>query len=529
MPNFLIALIYVLALSSLAFALATSTLVSIIGRPRLLTWISIWTIITISAFLLRDFWLLLVFSSIVLLVTSNREPDRLVQYVLTFCMAPAVLFTVPGFGGILNFAVLSFQDFLAILLLMPILLLSRNEQSQFGKFPKTFLLIYFGLTVLLTLRDTTFTNMLRSAFSSTLMILVPFFAFSTAVNTPTRMRMVVLAMIFSALPLALVGVFELLKHWHVYGPAFESWTQVFYAERTGLLRASGPLLDSIPFGFLFMVSVGFCLGIPKELLSTNSLTLLITLLMAGLISSLSRGPLLGTLVVVAVFLLTGQKPITSFLKFIAIIATCTILLYALPIGSKIFDLLPYVGSEANTETSEYRVKLLENAWKVIERNPIFGSIDFLQTQEMQEMMTGQGIIDVTNTYLVVALRFGLVGLCIFLLFFMSVLFSLARAFNSLPQTDVELKLVSRSLFATLCGVLVTIMTVSSVGTISHMYWILSGLCVAQTRIIRSHLSTSRTSKKSEQRSTKKISAKSFYRASNWQDFEHSQARKQASL
>ena len=47
--------------------------------------------------------------------------------------------------------------------------------------------------------------------------------------------------------------------------------------------------------------------------------------------------------------------------------------------------------------------------------------------------------------------------------------------------------MARALFATLCGLLATIFTVSSVGQIPYLYWILAGLCVAQTRIIRAHI------------------------------------------
>ena len=111
-------------------------------------------------------------------------------------------------------------------------------------------------------------------------------------------------------------------------------------------------------------------------------------------------------------------------------AACVFLLLLTPIGDRIINLLPYVGSEENTVTADYRTKLLENSWIVIQRNPVFGSVDYLETPEMQEMIQGQGIIDVVNTYIQVALNTGLVGLGLFVLFFAAVLAGLGPSLQS---------------------------------------------------------------------------------------------------
>jgi len=214
---------------------------------------------------------------------------------------------------------------------------------------------------------------------------------------------------------------------------------------------------------------------------------LISILSVGLLTPLSRGPWLGTGIILAVFLLTGPNPVGGLLKFATTGAAGIFLLLLTPVGGRVIDLLPYVGSEESTVTASYREKLLENSWIVIQRNPLLGSVNYLQTPEMQEMIQGQGIIDIVNTYLSVALEYGFVGLGLFGLFFAAVLVRLARAFRALPEADSELRLMARALFATLCGLLATIFTVSSVGQIPYLYWIVAGLCVAHTKIIRAHL------------------------------------------
>lgn len=492
MPHYIKDLVFVLTVGGLAFLTTIRPLVPIIGRQSSWHWIIIWTMVTACTFIVRDFWLTLALCGIILFLISKFERDRAVLYLLTFCLAPAFAVTMPGIGGINNLATLTYQDFLAILLLFPIVLTRDRMPDRSGKIPATLLFIYFCLVTLLTLRQTTVTDTMRTSLSYFLGMIVPFLAFAKGVDKAQRMQRLLLALIFVSLPLALIGALELIKGWHVYESAFESWGTMYYTARSGLLRSGGPVSDSIPFGLFFMVSIGFCLGIPAKLLSRKSRVMLFTTLIIGLFSTLSRGPWLGTFVIVLVFLLTGPKPLRSLLKFITLGGISAILLYPFPIWGKIMDILPYVGSEVNTGTADYRVKLLNNAWIVINRNPFFGSVDYFNTPEMQEMMQGQHIIDVVNSYIGVALQTGFVGLSVFLLFFLACLIGLARAVLSLPETEFELKLMGRALFATLFGTLVTIFTVSSVSIIPYIYWILAGLCVAQTRIIRIHLSTSRS-------------------------------------
>lgn len=69
---------------------------------------------------------------------------------------------------------------------------------------------------------------------------------------------------------------------------------------------------------------------------------------------------------------------------------------------------------------------------MIQRNPLFGSFDFRNTPEMQSMIQGEGIIDIVNTYINLALRVGLVGLTLFVGFFVSILFGLRKALRAFP-------------------------------------------------------------------------------------------------
>lgn len=146
-------------------------------------------------------------------------------------------------------------------------------------------------------------------------------------------------------------------------------------------------------------------------------------------------------------------------------------------------MLPYIGT-LEKDNITYRERLLDNSLIVIERNLWFGSFDFRKTPEMQSMVQGQGIIDIVNTYLNLALRFGVVGLALFVAFFASALLSLRKTLRTFADKDEHLCRLGRSLLATLLGILVTIFTVSSITFIPVVYWSLAGVAVAYVQMVR---------------------------------------------
>ena len=87
-----------------------------------------------------------------------------------------------------------------------------------------------------------------------------------------------------------------------------------------------------------------------------------------------------------------------------------------------------------------------------------------------------------NTYLGVALEFGVVGLTLFIGLFISALVGLRRALRATLSSDTELRTIISALIATIVGVVITIGTVSSISYLPQVYWSLVGLCVAVTRI-----------------------------------------------
>jgi O-antigen ligase len=207
------------------------------------------------------------------------------------------------------------------------------------------------------------------------------------------------------------------------------------------------------------------------------------LLAAGLIASLSRGPWVGAVVLLVVFLATGRNAMPRLVGLAAAAVLAFSLIAMLPGGEKVINLLPFIG-ETEKGSIDYRQNLLNQSMIVIERNPWFGSVNYLETPEMESLRTGLGIIDIVNTYIQIVLETGLVGLGLFISFFALILWRIYGAMRSIRDRNSEERLLGRALLATLLAILLIIFTVSSITIIPIVYWSIAGLGMAYAEMVR---------------------------------------------
>jgi O-antigen ligase len=201
------------------------------------------------------------------------------------------------------------------------------------------------------------------------------------------------------------------------------------------------------------------------------------LLFAGLLAPLSRGPWVGTVCIILVFIITG-KQIVKRLSFLLLAGVTIIpLIIISPGGEKVINLIPFIG-ETEKFNVDYRERLFVTSMIVIKRHPWFGSTDYLETPEMESMRQGQGIIDIVNTYIQIALESGYIGVSLFIAFFLTICWRIYRSFYRLADKNSDEYFLGRSLLATLAGILLIIFTVSSVSVIPIIYWSVAGLGVA---------------------------------------------------
>lgn len=461
-------------------------------------WVTVWALTTLLAFLSPNFWLYAVFLSIGLFYFTQKKPIlKISLFFVLLPSLPAATIQIPGFGLINYLFNIGHHHILAIVLLLP-LVLKKSRGININKVTNILVFVFFLLITSITMRDSSFTDTLRQGTILTITMLVPFFVISKSIDRIEDIRTIMFAAIFGIFLQATIGIAETLKGWHLYNGAVISlgldWGFGGYLNRNNLLRASAALGHPIILGYLSAIGLGlFLCFYPKEKKKLRPMFWIgIAVFVGGLVATLSRGPWVGAAAMVLVFILTGQKAVGKLAKLSMVGILALAMLSVSPAGQSFIELIPFINSNEESHavsTISYRQRLLEQSWIVIQQNPLLGSANYLDTPEMESMRQGEGLIDVVNSYLQIALNSGLIGLGLFLLIFT---IPLLRLYKLLPilKKNVRFKpliVQNRAILSTIIGIMVTIFTVSGIGIIQIYYWSMLGLACAFLRLARTEI------------------------------------------
>ncbi len=490
MPEHLRALVFILAMSGVVFAFARPPACELIECADFNRRRNAWFAITLAAFLAHNFWIYVLLASLLLINWSSRESNRVALYFAVLFAVPAASAQIPGLGLVNYLIALDHLRLLALAILLPayLNLLGKSDTVRFGRTaPDKILLLYLLLQIILQLRETSLTDTLRQGLYLFLDVFLPYFVISRSLRSLPDFRHALLAFVIAAMLLAAVGIFEAARHWLLYqslvGALGLDWGYSAYLPRSGIIRALATAGQPIPLGYLMAVAIGFFLYLQGVIKNKAARRLGLALLLGGLIAPLSRGPWVGALALIVIFIATGPSAMRRLTAFGVAGSLALPLLSILPGGSRIIDFLPFVGT-IEKENIDYRDRLIDNTLAVIDRHPWFGSVDFARTPEMQAMIQGQGIIDVVNTYLLTALQSGYVGMGLFVAFFVFAGWGIFSALRRLPDKESEACLLGRSLLATLLAAMLIIFTVSPITVIPVIYWSMAGMGVAYAQMIR---------------------------------------------
>jgi len=489
MPEHLKTLVVILALASMAIGFARQPVYAMgIQATDFRRRYGMWLAMTLIAFLSHNFWIYMILAGGTLLLSGSGEKNKLALYYFLLFAVPSIGSEISGFGGIRYFFEIDYLRLLSLTILLPAALSLQTEEKRAAeRMPAAFkfLLAYLVLNLLLQLNVDTFTNTLRKAFLFFIDIVLPFYVASRALNNLKDIRDALASLSVAAMILGAIAIFEFARHWLLYTPLETalgvSWGYGNYLERDETLRALGSTGQPIALGFVMAIAIGIYLYLYRLITQPFIRVIGLTVLVAGLIASLSRGPWIGAAVILLVFVTTGPRAVPRLLLSSLVAGVVLMILLQTPMGEKIVSYLPFVG-DVEMETITYRQRLIEVSLAIIMENPLFGSYDFMLF--LEEMRQGQGIIDIVNSYLSIALSSGLVGLTLFLSIFGSVILGIMKAMRGLVSSN-ELHLLGRSLLATIVGMLVIIFTVSSITVIPVIYWSIAGIGLAYIRHVRS--------------------------------------------
>jgi hypothetical protein len=493
MPEHLRALVIILVLAAAVFWLAekpmTASLMAVENYRRRR---NLWFAVTLTAFLSHNFWLYSAITGAIAWHYGRRDQNPLALYILLLFAVPAFEQEIPGFGLINYIFDLNHVRLLNLVILLP-MAVRFMQRADGPERPHRLADVLVGTYLLFVLAiqgaSGTITAIIRLSFYLFIDFWLPYYVISRALRDMRAFREFAATCVLSISVIALVAMFEVARSWLLYeglrGALNIHSEALMYLTRGdgGLLRALASVGGPITLGYLMMLGLGMLVFILPHVQNRLVRVLAVLALSGGLIAALSRGPWVGAVALLMVTLGIGHGAGKRIAWIVGGGGTALLLLLLSPLGQPIIDHLPFIGTvdEGNVV---YRQRLLELSMLVLWQNPLFGAIDYIVNPLLEEMRTGLGIIDIVNTYLAVALGYGLVGVFLFVCPFVHSLWSTWNARRLVGAGNPEAERLGRVLLGCIVGILVTIGTVSSIGVVPTMYWLLVGACSAYVGMCR---------------------------------------------
>jgi hypothetical protein len=450
-----------------------------------------WAVLLVSAvaFLSPSIWVysaaLVAIMLVFLMPAGDRATRAAALWAMLLLAVPNAGAYIPGFGGIGNFFEMQHARTLTMALLLPALLTMQPDERRPGPLAMPadwFVLAYFAVQIAVMLPYASKTDLIRQGFVLTLDALLPYWVFSRAFVSPDGVRHVMRGFVLTAMLLCMLAVFESVKRWPLYDEVPEAWGIYWdlsvFIERAGFLRVKVSAGHSLAFGFVLVVALGFW-AVVKEEVGRKWLVWLGTLgLVVGLAASLARGSWVGAVVMLIVQAGLGEGGIKRLL-LLGVGATAFLAVASQVPALHVFvDVLPFVGN-VDSENVEYRQRLIDVSLSLIKSSPWLGVPGY--ADYMEDLRQGQGIIDIVNSYIAVALNTGVIGLSCFIGMFVAMLAGLLRVRRS-EQVPEQGRRMASQLIATTLAVMVVIVTTSNIGVIPQTTYMLLGLGVACSRL-----------------------------------------------
>jgi hypothetical protein len=481
----------VMILTVLAFWLARPVFIKFMSDDVYVRRRNLWLSLTFCAFLIPSFWLYMGVAGVLVWRAAKRDPNPAALYLFLLLVVPPFSQPISGFGLVNNLFPLDHFRLLGLALIVPAAI--RMRRASMGRFnpqgaatgwlaSDVFLIIYGILPTVLYFPYVSATGSLRSLFILGVDGLLTYYVLSRSCTSKPMIVEAVAAFVLSAVVLAPLALFEAAKGWLLYSDMAGHWgidsNVIGYLLRSDVLRAQVTSGHSIVLGTFYAVALTLWLYLQSEVTGFRR-WLGMGAMAGGLLVAFSRGPWVGAVVCVFVFFALGPNAKTRVLKLVGVCALAVALLLVSPVGGSVIDHLPFIGTvDAGNVT--YRQEVNDRSWMLIRQNPLFGSPYF--ANYLEDLRTGQGIIDLLNAYLSIAMAFGLVTLAAFALFLAAVILKCLKVTRMNARSDPDAARLGAALLASLVGTLVIINTVNNYLSVPYIYSGLAALMVAYSRI-----------------------------------------------
>lgn len=491
MPNYIKALIFILAATAIVMVLARDPLSSHYTKEEYRNYRNTWWFLTVCLFISPGIWIF--YAIVILLLLTRRyatDIDRVVTYCFLLFAAPSIEAAIPGFAGINRLFVLDLQKILILIVLLPLFKKSISYGGISSRPSDKYVVLYTLLICLLMFRDPNFTNSARESLVLAVEVIIPYFVVSRTIKSLADFNKVLLALMFTLSLIAAEAVFEALKHWELYNSTGHRLIGErvfrFSGSRAGFLRARSIFLSPIILGLAMVFLLALLLYLKPFFTKKMAFYILVAICGIALIVCFSRAAWVGGVILFVVYVFVGS----GFAKVVRVAMAGSLvgffLLTMTTFGQRILNLIPFFGGTERSDTFDYRARLMENGIILIKRNPWFGDHFYLDTPEMEEMRQGQGIVDTVNAFLSIAMRNGLVGLFLFLMIFIPSMIIIYRSSKKLLSTEERFGQIGRMLVSYMVAAMFIMSTVANADFVKVIYFLVASLMAAWIGIYRQY-------------------------------------------
>jgi hypothetical protein len=495
MPEFIRAYLFIIIIAAIGFFLLKKITRDHISLAQFKSWRNGWFFINTVAFLGINYWIFAILTFSYVAIKRLKEVNPIAFYVAILFAVPPIHQNIPGFGLMNYLFQITYLRLLSMAIIIPLFikLITSNKSLKFGSVKTDiFVLLYVCIMIGLQFRDTTFTDAIRQSLIIFIDWFAPYYVISRYVKTVEHIKLIFFAFLFASIPVALIGIFESIKHWLLYSTMESalgiSWGYGGYLGRSGSLRASSSFGHPIVFGYCMAVALGIYLYLKDHILIKAHKRIALGIILLGLIAPMSRGPWVGALAVYLTYMLFSKNGVQNIVKFSFVSIFAFSIATQLPSGEKLINLIPFVGKTEQFNV-DYRQKLIDVSFLVVAKHPFFGKVNFREEPEMKQMVQGQGIIDIVNSYVSVMLSSGYIGLFSFLGIFISTLILTLNTMRKVKNYSFDLYNIGKSLLASLIGIMTIIMTVGEILAVPYVFILIIGISVAYTNLANKNLST----------------------------------------
>lgn len=407
---------------------------------------------------------------------------RLTAWWLLYILFPPIVLSAEGVAGINRIIELNAHRVASMVVLVPAAFgLLGNKQvraTRMTRWTDLFILAYPTMVIITAIPITTTTSTARSVVELILDLWLPYWVTTRAIRSADDLKHVAVRLVIGMAFLAAVGLMESVLRKNVYSElqfiVGVIWQLTHRLMRGPFLRVQSTFPQPIVMAFVMIMGYGLWSWIGRTGTATRRMRILVALgFFLAMFATFSRGPLLGW--VVFVLSLVALRWVSPF-KYLTGLG----LLFAVAVGASVtgadqwaYDALKTVfgSSDADTSSIDYRRKLLETAVALIKQSPAWGVPNY--AAYMQDLRQGEGIIDIVNTYVAVALANGLVGLVLFMSPHVLVLVRLLRRLDSYEERPRRaVGSFPATMVAATVAALITIFTTSSFSAVPAMLMLL---------------------------------------------------------